>query len=127
MDKNIETATFGKQVQHGIPPSIALVNPKYPHNVAAVVRAASCFGFKQVWFSGNRVSLVGDKKKYRLPREERMRGYKKVEVRQHDYFFDQFKRGVTPVAIELRPGSESLPNFEHPDNDYTFLVQKMGD
>ena len=60
----------------GITPALALVDPKFPHNVGAAVRAASCYGVRQVWFSGDRVRLDGAKRQ-RLPREERMRGYKK--------------------------------------------------
>lgn len=111
----METALYGKNKSPtGITPAIALTNPKYPHNVGMAVRAASCFGVKQVWFSGNRVSLTPTKG-YRLPREERMKGYKDVELRQFDYFFDQFP-DATPVAVELRPNAEQLPFFEHPDN-----------
>ncbi|HMI22995.1 MAG TPA: hypothetical protein VK594_00780 [Streptosporangiaceae bacterium] len=58
----------------GITPAVALVDPKFPHNVGAAVRAASCYGVRQVWFSGDRVRLDGAKRQ-RLPREERMRGY----------------------------------------------------
>jgi tRNA(Leu) C34 or U34 (ribose-2'-O)-methylase TrmL len=111
----IETAQYGKnKTPVGITPAVALVNPKYPHNVGAAVRAASCFGVKQVWFSGNRVSLSPTAGS-RLPREERMKGYREVELRQFDYFFDQFP-DATPVAVELRPNSEQLPDFEHPEN-----------
>jgi hypothetical protein len=53
-------------------------------------------------------------KKRRLPREERMRGYKDVELRQFDYPFEQFE-DVVPVAVELRPNSELLPQFAHPE------------
>lgn len=98
----------------GITPAIAMVNPKFPHNVGAAVRAASCFGISQVWFSGSRVALEPSPG-YRLPREERMRGYKDVTLRQEDRFFDQFA-SVTPVAVELREGAESLIDFEHPDD-----------
>ena len=101
-----------KSKQEGQTPAIALVNPKYDHNVGSAVRAASCFGAKQVWFTGNRVKLETGK---RLPREERMRGYKDVELRQFDTFFEQFDKDVVPVAIELRPNSESLASFEHPE------------
>jgi tRNA(Leu) C34 or U34 (ribose-2'-O)-methylase TrmL len=94
--------------------AVALDNPKYPHNVGAAVRAASCFGVRQVWMSGNRVGLVGSKG-YRLPREERMRGYQEVELLHGDYFLDAFERGIVPVAVELRPGAESLLTFEHPE------------
>jgi tRNA(Leu) C34 or U34 (ribose-2'-O)-methylase TrmL len=97
---------------YGKAPSIILVDPKYDHNVAAAVRAASCFGLEQVWFTGNRVQLEGDK---RLPREERMRGYDQVELVQFDYPVEQFEN-VVPIAIEVRPNSEPLPSFEHPEN-----------
>lgn len=98
--------------QFGVPPAIALINPKHARNVGAALRACSCFDVHQLWFTGNRVQLNS---KHRLPREERMKGYTDVEVRQYDYIFDQFQ-GVTPVAIELVPGAESLVDFVHPEN-----------
>lgn len=96
----------------GVAPSIILTNPKYSHNVGMVLRLASCFDLKQVWFTGDRVKLDG---KERLPREERMRGYKDVDLIQYDYPFDQFKN-CTPIAIEVREDSEPLHSFEHPEN-----------
>jgi tRNA C32,U32 (ribose-2'-O)-methylase TrmJ len=98
----------------GRTPAVALVDPKYPHNVGAAVRAASCFGVGQVWFSGTRVPLTGGKRR-RLPREERMKGYAAVELRREDRFFDAFGPGTVPVAVELRRGAELLPAFEHPE------------
>lgn len=106
---------YGKRAKpEGLTPAVALVTPRFPHNVGAAVRAASCFGVKQVWFSGDRVQLAMEKKR-RLPREERMKGFKDVELRHFDEFLDQFPDGTVPVAVELRPGSESLPSFEHPE------------
>jgi tRNA(Leu) C34 or U34 (ribose-2'-O)-methylase TrmL len=96
----------------GITPSIAMVNPKYTRNIANAIRAASCFGIKQLWYTGNRIKIDD---KVRLPREERMKGYKDVQLIQYDYFIDQFE-DVTPVAIEVRPNSELLTTFEHPKN-----------
>lgn len=98
---------------YGVPPAVMLSNPKHARNVGAALRACSCFGISQLWFTGNRISLAG---KHRLPREERMKGYEDVELRQYDYVFDQFTTNVVPVAIELRPSSESLADFQHPDN-----------
>jgi tRNA(Leu) C34 or U34 (ribose-2'-O)-methylase TrmL len=92
---------------------VALVDPKFPHNVGAAVRAASCYGARQVWFSGDRVRLDGAKRQ-RLPREERMRGSKEVEVRHADRSFDAFEDAV-PVAVELR-NAESLIDFVHPEH-----------
>jgi tRNA(Leu) C34 or U34 (ribose-2'-O)-methylase TrmL len=99
--------------QYGVTPAVALINPKYPRNVGAVLRACSCFDIHQLWFTGNRVQM---NRKQRLPREERMKGYADVELRQYDKVFSQFPANVTPVAIELVEGAESLADFEHPTN-----------
>lgn len=92
-------------------PAVLLVNPKYTANVGAIQRAASCFNIPQVWFTGNRIKLEEGE---RLPREERMKGYKNVELIQYDYPFDHFK-GATPVCLEVG-GTENLFDFEHPEN-----------
>jgi tRNA(Leu) C34 or U34 (ribose-2'-O)-methylase TrmL len=97
-------------------PAIVLHLPKYPHNVGQVVRLASAFGISQVWYSGDRIrEALGA----RLPREERMRRYQDVLLVNHP---DPLARicdavpGVEPVAIELRPGAESLVDFVHPED-----------
>lgn len=97
-------------------PAVAIINPKFPHNIGAALRACSCYSIPQLWYTGNRVSMVGDGKKYRLPREERMKGYGEVTVIQNNYFFEQFPADTVPVAIEVRENSESLQQFEHPKN-----------
>ena len=81
--------TGKKMKPYGKSPSI--VNPKYAHNVGVAVRAASAYGVPQVWFTGNRVQMDIDSGK-RLPREERMKGYK------DDRPFDQFPAGTIPVV-----------------------------
>lgn len=112
----MDSAVYGKNAKkNGRCPAVALVNPRFPHNVGSAVRAASCFGIGQVWFTGDRITMALDQKR-RLPREERMKGYRDVELRHHDEFFDQFGPEVVPVAVELRPNAESLPAFEHPEN-----------
>lgn len=98
----------------GMTPAIALCNPKYPHNVGGAVRAASCFGAKAVIFSGDRI-IPKDEKNYRLPREERLKGYKDVFIFNDDYFFDRFTKIVTPVAVEVRKEAEPLTTFQHPE------------
>lgn len=94
-------------------PAVVLIDPKFPPNVAQAVRNASAFGVSQVWYSGQRVSLTGR----RLPREERMKGYEGVTLINHDDPLTPLLAacpGAVPVAIEVRPGSESLWDFEHP-------------
>lgn len=46
-----------------------------------------------------------------------MKGYRSVRMERDDAFLDRYARGeVTPVAVELRPQSESLVDFAHPEN-----------
>jgi len=98
-------------------PAIIMYNPKYPHNVGAAVRACSCFDSNLIVFSGDRVSLEpSGKKGYRLPREERMKGYKHVKLINDEYPFNRFSKDVIPVAVEVRENAEILPHFIHPKN-----------
>ena len=95
-------------------PAIVLHMPKYPHNVGQVVRLASAFGIAQVWYSGERIrEALGA----RLPREERMRRYADVLLVNHPDPLARICAAIPdarPVAIELRPGAESLVDFVHP-------------
>lgn len=103
-----------KTCANGITPSIALINPKTAFNVSMVVRLASAYGLGQVWYTGDRVSI--DLQKHsRLPREERMKGYKEVDIIQYDFPFECFAN-ATPVAVEVRDNSVPLHLFEHPKN-----------
>jgi tRNA(Leu) C34 or U34 (ribose-2'-O)-methylase TrmL len=98
-------------------PAIVLHMPKYPHNVGQVVRLASAYGISQVWYSGERIrAALGE----RLPREERMRRYEDVALINHPDPLARLSAAIPqacPVAVELRPGSESLVDFIHPDGD----------
>jgi len=128
----IETKMIGKNAPTtGLIPSIVLEDPKYARNVSQIVRLASGYDFKQVFFTGNRVDLEdpsknldgrggnkGGKKgkgKARLPREERMKGYQKVDICHHQRPFDCFKSGVPVIGIELREGAMPLHEFKHPE------------
>ena len=96
----------------GTIPSIVLINPKFPDNLGKIQRLASCYGIEQVWYSGDRIKLDA---KERLPREERMKGFKDVKLFQYDRPLHQFP-DATPVAIEVRENAENLYEFEHPEN-----------
>jgi tRNA(Leu) C34 or U34 (ribose-2'-O)-methylase TrmL len=97
--------------------SVGLWDPKFPRNVGTAVRALSCFGHKNLWVDGDRVKLEPAYKKgaYRLPREERMRGGNAINVQKTGRLIDA-EPSLTPVAVELVPGAEMLPYFEHPEN-----------
>lgn len=91
---------------------------KYPHNAGQAVRIASCYGVQDLWVTGNRFQLE-PYDGYRLPREERMRGYGDVRlISCADPLSALERSGVphVPVAVELVPGAEMLPDFEHPQN-----------
>ncbi len=91
---------------------LILINPKYVHNVAAAIRAASCFGIYQLVWTGDRVDLDGLE---RLPREERMKGYRDVKWHRSERPFDSVANDVVPVCVELLENSEPLTTFIHPD------------
>ena len=97
---------------------LLLLSPKYPHNVGAAIRASSCFGGGDVFFTGSRFDVNEMK---RIPREERMKGY--ADAPWHDLGKERKPvskiigdQDITPVAIELSKGAESLMHFEHPEN-----------
>jgi len=96
-------------------PSVVLVNPKHPANLGQAWRACSGFGVEQLWFTGDRMfrACAG---LTRLPREERMKGYKDVTVIHDDRFLDRFDSPVIPVCVEVMHGAEDLTTFAHPKN-----------
>jgi tRNA(Leu) C34 or U34 (ribose-2'-O)-methylase TrmL len=108
------------------PPGIIMINPKYAHNVAAAIRAASCFDIESLVWTNERVD---PDTMDRLPREERMKGYREVAW-VHDRErkpFEYFEAGVTPVCIELLENSQALTTFIHPKNPvYVFGPEDGG-
>jgi tRNA(Leu) C34 or U34 (ribose-2'-O)-methylase TrmL len=113
MHAHNKPATPGKKSPQGETPAIALVDPKYPQDVGMVMRLASCYGVRQVWLTGERVSL-NPMRGESLPSEERMKGYREVQIHHEPHFFDRFADTV-PVAVEVRAKSEPLHLFEHPE------------
>ncbi|MEM6554805.1 MAG: TrmH family RNA methyltransferase [Pseudomonadota bacterium] len=94
--------------------AILLIDPKYPHNVGQSVRACAAYGIQDLYFTGDRMNSAMKELK-RLPREERLRGYRSVKLQHLERPFDHLPT-LTPVAVEIRPNSEALPVFEHPEN-----------
>jgi len=93
-------------------PGVVLINPKFSHNVGATIRACSCFGVESMVWTGSRIDLS---KYTRLPREERMKGYKCVQFVNHQRPFVLFEE-FTPVCVEVYENSEPLTTFDHPEN-----------
>lgn len=94
--------------------AVILTNPKYPHNVGAVIRACAAYGVPELRYTGSRMDRELAKWD-RVPREERMKGYQTVNWRQSNRPFDEFP-DLVPIAVEVRPNMEMLPQFIHPEN-----------
>jgi tRNA(Leu) C34 or U34 (ribose-2'-O)-methylase TrmL len=108
----------------GVTPAVVLINPKSAFNVGNAVRNCSCFGARQLWWTGSRISFsrvvygelhVPQLPKQRVPREERMKAYRDVEIFNLERPLDNFQ-GVTPVAVEVLRSGERLYDFVHPEN-----------
>jgi len=112
MSERIETAGTVRPGM-GQAPAVMLVNPKYGHNAAGVLRLCSVFGYGQLWLTGDRWDDGWDK---RMPREERMKLYQNVQVYRSERPLDAFGPECTPVAVEILENAEPLAWFQHPDN-----------
>jgi tRNA(Leu) C34 or U34 (ribose-2'-O)-methylase TrmL len=95
------------------PPGVVLVNPKFAVNVGNTIRACAAFGIYSLVWDGDRVTMEGHK---RLPREERMKGYDKVDFMRYHKPVDVFGREAVPVCVEILPQCQNLAYFEHPEN-----------
>lgn len=96
-------------------PAVVLCNPKYPHNIGTSLRACSCYSINSLLWTGNRV--IFDKENgERIPREERMKGYKNVEWLRTDKPFDLLQSADQVVGIELAKGAMNLLDIEHSEN-----------
>jgi len=98
--------------------AVILINPKFPHNVGGAIRACAAFGVERLRWTGDRVGnpIHGE----RLPREERLRLFKKVDWGQTEVL-RWMEDGLIPVAVEVREQAEDLTWFEHPaDAAYVF-------
>ena len=105
---------------------IVLVNPKFGHNIGAALRACACFGVDQLFYTGDRVDLRGGKRGTRIPREERMKGYRTVALKQVESTRDLDLTGYTPVGVEIRPDFQNLVHYQHPLNAFYFFGPEDG-
>ena len=102
-----------------------LIDPKFAHNVGGALRACGVFGAHRLAWTGDRVpSPSAWPAGARLPREERMKLYSKVDL-LHARFADEelgsaerigTANGYTPVCVEVLASSEPLTTFEHPEH-----------
>lgn len=100
--------------------AVLLIDPKYPHNVGAALRACAIFGAERLGWTGERMPPSAEwPEGARLPREERMKAYRRV-------FFGHAADpvaallahacdGYVPVCVERTRNAERLPYFVHPE------------
>jgi tRNA(Leu) C34 or U34 (ribose-2'-O)-methylase TrmL len=98
---------------------IVLVDPKGLPNIGNIIRAASCLYADRVIVYGNRVTEKDFLEETRLPREFKRKDYKNIELLWSLKPLD-ICSGI-PIAIENFTNSESLCDFEHPQDDATYV------
>jgi tRNA(Leu) C34 or U34 (ribose-2'-O)-methylase TrmL len=115
-----------KTIPGGKTPAVVLEDPKYPRNVGYVLRSAFNYGIRQIWITGDRVPLQASES-YRLPREERFKEYRVVDLRAHDRPLNHYASNVPVIGVELVAGAMPITYFEHPENAvYVFGAEDGG-
>jgi tRNA(Leu) C34 or U34 (ribose-2'-O)-methylase TrmL len=87
---------------------IALVDPKSPTNVGAVMRAAGCYGADQVRYSGTRFERAA---RYQTDTKDML---SKIPLVREDQLLSNLPTDMKIVCVELAEGASPLPQFVHP-------------
>ena len=93
---------------------LILDQTKHAHNVGMTLRIAGCFCISDVVVTGPRI-LREVEELNRIPREERHRFYADVHLSHTNDPLKLLAPDVVPVAVEYRPNSEMIYDFEHPE------------
>jgi len=90
--------------------TIAIINPKSPANIGAVMRAAGCYQVERVIYSGNRydraMKLNTDTKDIRH----------KIPLNRVACLLAAIPEETRVVCVELAEGATPLPEYQHSDN-----------
>lgn len=100
--------------------TIGLQNPKSAANVAAILRAAGCYGVSSVFYSGNR---------YRYAKEfnaDTQKMHQRIPTVGVDDLLAMTPKGAKKVVVELVEGAIPLPDYQHPDNAYYLFGPEDG-
>jgi tRNA(Leu) C34 or U34 (ribose-2'-O)-methylase TrmL len=113
--QNLRLTQRGRKAVERVPcTSLVLTRVKYPHNLAAAIRAAACFGAEQVLWTGHRFTFSEGE---RLPREERMKGYRHVAVHATELWVPHLGAGrLRIVGVEIVRAATALTDFVHPQD-----------
>lgn len=97
--------------------SIGLWNPKNPHNVGSVLRAASCYGVDVVVTQGRR---------YKQASTDTTKAWKHIPLIETPDIWDAIPRGAVPVAVEFIPTARPLPAYTHPEQAFYLFGPEDG-
>lgn len=89
--------------------TIALINPKNPINVGAVMRAAGCYQAQKVLYSGLRYANAA---KFQTDTKS-VSG--KIPLEHVESFFAGKEADTQVVCVDLVEGAIPLPDFIHPE------------
>ena len=88
---------------------VALVNPKNPTNVGAVIRAAHCFSTDQIIYTGTRYDRAA---RFHTDTKNAAAA---LPVQHTEDIFELIPSDFKIVCIELAVGATALPQFNHPE------------
>lgn len=97
--------------------AIGLYNPKTPHNVGSVLRAAGCYGSAMVAKTG---------KRYPGACTDTMKAFRDLPLLQVDDLFDVIPHDCVPVAVDLLEGARNLCDYTHPDRAFYIFGPEDG-
>ncbi|MDH5256741.1 MAG: RNA methyltransferase [Gammaproteobacteria bacterium] len=92
--------------------NIGLIRPKSPTNVGAVMRAASCYQVKRVFYTGDRYDRAI---KFNTDTADATATIPLCGV---DDLLENVPAGAKIVCVELVEGATPLPNYQHPENAF---------
>ncbi|MGQ8366637.1 RNA methyltransferase [Glaciecola sp. 1036] len=107
-----------------MPFSIGLINPKAATNVAAILRAAGCFGASAIFYTGTRFRFAKDNHPQFAQDTKEFR--KKIPTVGVENLFDFVPAGAKIVVVELVENALPLPEFSHPENAFYILGPEDG-
>ena len=101
------------------PLSVCTVNFLFDENLGFVVRAAACFGAKEV-------HVIGSLPKYRILRQLSCSTSKYIKITQHkhprDFILYAYQNDIKLVSCELTDDSVPLHSYEFPTDQEVCLI-----
>lgn len=88
---------------------IGLTNPKGPSNVGSVMRAAGCFGVREIRYNGDRFDYAS---KFNTDTKNMA---STIPLKKVEGLADGLSSDVKVICVDLIEGAVPLPDFKHPE------------